>query len=176
MAKNDIDQMISRLRTLYNSDDKDYSAFFDRIAQRGRRRWDSDVELIRLMLVNTTRQDAIAVAKEMHEIGVATFVRGRRGAETRLEWRFRMDIVGQVARGDHDNLGEASEEREEGETAENAGGPDDSASEPAAGTLAHSFRLRPNGTVTFHLPADLTETEARRLGDFIKSLPFERVQ
>jgi transcriptional regulator with XRE-family HTH domain len=40
------------------------------------------------------------------------------------------------------------------------------------GQIRHSFRLRPDVTITLDLPPDFTQGEADRLTGFIKSLPF----
>ena len=37
----------------------------------------------------------------------------------------------------------------------------------------HTFRLRPDQSVTVELPADLTSQEAARMARFIETLPFQ---
>lgn len=39
--------------------------------------------------------------------------------------------------------------------------------------VAHRFLLRHGTFITLHLPSDLTTNEARRLAEFVKSLPIE---
>jgi hypothetical protein len=39
--------------------------------------------------------------------------------------------------------------------------------------FVHTFQLRSNLTVSFRLPSDLRPTEAGRLADFIRTLPFD---
>ena len=36
----------------------------------------------------------------------------------------------------------------------------------------HSFQLRPDASIALELPSDLTQLEARRLAEFIRTLPF----
>jgi hypothetical protein len=38
--------------------------------------------------------------------------------------------------------------------------------------ITHQFKLRPEMTVTVQLPGDLTEKEAERFSQFLRSLPF----
>ena len=154
------------LMKLYNGDDEDYVEFFDYIAEQ-EHQGAIDVETIKNVIRNQNRVDAIIVAQEMEKIGVGKFVIGRRGASTRLEWRFRSDSVGQVARGDIDELVSLASEDEAGEESTI------NETSASAGYIVHSFRLRPEESVSFKLPSDLSQMEASRLSDFIKSLPFE---
>ncbi len=45
-----------------------------------------------------------------------------------------------------------------------------------AGTIMHKFQLRPHWQVDLALPLDLTEREAARLSEFIKTLPFDKAE
>lgn len=47
-------------------------------------------------------------------------------------------------------------------------------SEPVS-ELRHSYHLRPDYQFNFRLPSDFTELEAKRLGEFIGTLPFQRL-
>jgi hypothetical protein len=58
-------------------------------------------------------------------------------------------------------------------TEEEAGDVADAPSSDGAHELTHTFRLRPDLPVSFVLPIDLTTSEAARLADFIKTLPFD---
>lgn len=42
--------------------------------------------------------------------------------------------------------------------------------------LKHSYHLRPDYQFNFRLPSDFTELEAKRLGEFISTLPFQRLE
>jgi hypothetical protein len=48
-----------------------------------------------------------------------------------------------------------------------------SVKEPEDVTFTHVFQLRLNQRVEFRLPTDLTQLEAGRLADFLKTLPLE---
>jgi hypothetical protein len=111
MGKADMhdDGIITSLRGLYNGDDADYTWFFDRAAERQRNRWVTDLESLRKMLVGSsepdgggTRENALTVAKELDKIGVGRLT--GKSKTRRVEWLYRLDSVGEVARGDHDNL------------------------------------------------------------------------
>ena len=44
---------------------------------------------------------------------------------------------------------------------------------PGLALLPHDYRLRADLTVRLSLPSNLTSSEAHRLAEFIKTLPFE---
>lgn len=170
--------LIEGLRALYRGDDEDYKTFFDKAAVRKKNLWNTAITSIASMLAGS-REDAIVVGKEMDRIGAGQFIVGRRGAETRVEWNFRLDSIGQVARGDHDELiaisAEEEEEVEEKGHNEVPGKPRILDDFPVPdGWLLHTFRLRPTELALIALPEDLTQTEADRMADFIRSLPFDR--
>lgn len=52
------------------------------------------------------RRQAIAVARELEDIGVAKFVTGRRGAKSRIEWLYSLKSIGKAAKGAIDVLEE----------------------------------------------------------------------
>lgn len=47
--------------------------------------------------------------------------------------------------------------------------------QPTGRKVQHRFQVRPNMSVTVTLPEDLTQKEAQRLSDFLRTLPFEQV-
>lgn len=170
MVTASIENLITKLRALYASEDEDYQSFFDHAAKKQKDLWVTDIASVRAMLVYKTQASAIEVVKEVQKAGAGYYRVGRRGSPTRIEWLYQMDSVGQVARGDHSNLIFSDEARNliiDEASAETGLKKFDS-------TLSHTFRLRRTETVTFHLPADLSETEANRLADFVRSLPFDR--
>jgi hypothetical protein len=159
--------IIQGLRALYRGEDKDYEAFFKSAATRHRNRWTTSIENMRKMF-DGSYEDAKIVAKEMQKLGVGNYIWGRHGAESRVVWKFRLDSIGQVAVGQHEDLVEKDADTEAEEES------DDDAVRAPDGYLSHNFTLRLNETITLNLPADLTETEANRLAEFVKALPFER--
>jgi hypothetical protein len=157
----------AKLRLLYETDDfGDWTGFLDSIADRAPESA-TNIDAILKSIVSPQRAEAIVVAREMEKYGVGKFISGRRGAPSRLEWYFRSDSVGKVARGDLNELVSLATEDEPGD--------ESTADENDAGAeqIMHTFRLRQEETVRFQLPADLTQQEAGRLSEFIKSLPFE---
>ena len=195
MPRSEFYKIIKALKILYNDEDGNYAAFFDKAAMRARRRWSTDIESIRAML-RITRPEAIVIGKTMHDIGAGKFINGRRGAETRIEWYFRLDSIGQVARGDHQNLVEIGDNEIQADADPNNEWLQESDTNPGLELensdisigdhsgqrakivrtrLTHTFCLRHDWTITLDLPSDLTETEGDRLADFVKSLSFERL-
>lgn len=107
-----------------------------------------------------SRKDVIDVLRRLEEIGCGSFKVGRHGHPSRFEWKVGMVAVGRVAVGEAEEVEDLPLDavEDEGEWQ----------------VLEHSFALRPDLKVTIDLPADLTASEATRLAEFIKSLPFER--
>lgn len=79
------------------------------------------------------------------------FVVGRRGRESRFEWWVSMKELAHLCL----EVAEPSTEMDED-----------------ADFVGHEYRLRPDLTIGFQLPSDLTEREAKRLADFVRTLPF----
>jgi len=107
-----------------------------------------------------SRGDVIDVFKALEDAGCGKFKVGRKGWESRFEWTAQMVSVGQAASGEPVKVEEVTKEEMGGEEAEIA--------------LRHSYRLRPDISVTLELPRNLTTVEAERLAQFIRSLPFSQ--
>ena len=101
-----------------------------------------------------------AVFRQLEKLGCGKYVIGRRGHPSRFIWTSGLVSVGQVASGRGIDVEKVrlSSDVEDGSSAD---------------TLEHVFQLRPTVTVRLSLPANLTATEATRLADFIRTLPFE---
>ncbi|KAF2989430.1 hypothetical protein OGR47_13460 [Methylocystis sp. MJC1] len=156
--------IVAQLRALYqDKEDAQYRQFFDWAATAQRNRWATTIDNICKAFEDGDRSDAKILADKMEEIGVGLYKVGRRGGKSRVEWRFRIDSVGQVARGDSTDL------LEKGMTPED----EDENADETDGFLSHRFRLRLDETITINLPADLTQSEADRLANFVRTLPFE---
>lgn len=95
------------------------------------------------------RPNLIAALKRLEEAGVGRFIVGRRGRPSRFRWN------------------------EEPQAAAGHVGRRDERSPAPVCLVRHRFVLRPNLTVEFDLPEDLNRAEARRLAQFIETLPFE---
>ena len=105
------------------------------------------------------RSDVIEVFRRFENLDLGKFLVGRRGQPSRMEWKYRLVDVGQAAAGELGDIEPA----------------DDLEDEDGIGTrfMRHSFQLRPDVAVQLELPGNLSRTEAARLADFIKTLPFE---
>lgn len=106
-----------------------------------------------------SRADVIEVFREFEKMEFGRFVIGRRGQPSRFEWDVAMVSVGLVATGEGNAI----------ETDDIEEGADDGV---GAGEVKHTYRLRPDVQTEFTLPENLTSTEAARLAEFIKTLPF----
>jgi hypothetical protein len=104
------------------------------------------------------RATVIEVFRRFEQLDLGKFTVGRRGQPSRLEWRYRLQDVGQAAAGELTEIDEAGTLEDE-EAA-------------AARTTRHTFQLRPESSIALELPSDLTAHEAQRLAEFIKTLPF----
>jgi hypothetical protein len=110
------------------------------------------------------RRDVVSVFKQLADAGCGSFVTGRRGQPSRLEWSVQLTSVAKAAKGE--GLAVAKlDPSEVGVTEEEDDVP--------TGLLRHPFRLRPGLTLNLELPENLTVKEAMRLADFVKTLPFD---
>lgn len=110
-----------------------------------------------------SRAEVIELFKRLAEHDLGTFVNGRRGGQSRFKWGARLTDVGQAYAGEIEEIEQVGEEDLEEEMYSFA---DDE-------TLDHEYTLRPGVKITLSLPADLTRYEAKRLADFINTLPFD---
>jgi hypothetical protein len=162
IAPAEVDQ--KRLIDLY-AEDVAACALLDHFANRERNQNTSTVRRVTANLAEDesplSRGDIIRVFKELESIGCGIFKAGRKGYESRFEWRVSSKSVGQVAAGETSEID--AEVPPAGENAD----------ELADQLVDHSYRLRPSLQITLALPPDLTTSEAERLARFILTLPFE---
>ena len=150
----------NELRSFYNENDS-AKAVLDHFASRERNWGTTTVDRIHSNLGgNVSRGDVIWVFRKLDSFGCGSFKVGRKGHQSRFEWDVKMVEVGQAAAGETEQVEEVSPE-EAGE--ENRGN----------SLFKHTFRLRPDQSVTVELPADLTSQEAARMARFIETLPFQ---
>ena len=109
------------------------------------------------------RGEVIDLFKRLAELDLGTFVHGRRGGHSRFKWAVRLTDVGKAYAGEIDEIEAVDEEDLEEEIYSFS---DDD-------TIEHEYTLRPDVRIALSLPADLTSREARRLADFINTLPFD---
>lgn len=111
-----------------------------------------------------TRAEVIDLFKRLAELDLGTFVHGRRGGQSRFKWAVRLTDVGKAYAGEIDAIESVDEEDLEEEIY--SLNDDDE-------LIDHEYTLRPEVRVLLSLPADLTRREAKRLADFINTLPFD---
>lgn len=123
-----------------------------------------------LVELGEDRQDAVAFFKLLDEIGCGKFYAGRRGRESRIEWKPFGAI--QIAKAfiSEPNAYTPTSTASASHAVEAV---TDTAIESFDdGFYDHTFLLRPGMKTRLRLPLDLTKEEASRLADFIRSLPF----
>ncbi|WP_164006837.1 hypothetical protein [Pyxidicoccus trucidator] len=119
------------------------------------------VDELLALLRTVGRGTVIDALRALDSIGLGDFVVGRRGQPSRFQWKFDAHSVTDAL--------EAS--KFQGATSRQSGG-SLSVQSKAQTLLSHHFRLRPDLTVELQLPVDLSSTEAARLADFVRTLPF----
>jgi hypothetical protein len=155
---------IKKIQDYYNDpSDPETKRLFDWAAkQRGSK--ESTVEQIQEG-TGLKRAYVIGAMKELDGLGFGQFVVGRRNKFSRMIWKVGLGDLGRCAQGSAVDFDDS--ELTEG----TARDPD--ASENRADEILHFFHLRPKLRISLKLPSNLTPGEARRLADFILSLPFE---
>jgi hypothetical protein len=150
-----------RLKQLYESN-RGARAIFDQFAAMGDEAG-TTVEGLRDVLAAAgsacSRRDVIAVFKKLQQMGVGFFIVGRRTQPSRFAAAANLSLadIGRGARGQ--------------KAPDRAPGPAPADSRPG-GVITHRFVLRPDFLLNVELPSDLTRTEATRVAEFIKALPF----
>ena len=162
MTSTAISTGLTKLQKLYK-DSPSARAILDHFASRERNSSTTTVERIRSNVAaagaDVPRGDVIQVFKTLEDAGFGHYKVGRKGWETRFEWTAEMISVGQAAAGEAVKVEQLT--------------PEAQAKEPEV-SLRHTYRLRPETSITLELPRDFTSAEAERLAQFIRSLPFER--
>jgi hypothetical protein len=106
-----------------------------------------------------SRSEVISYFRQLEDAGCGQYVEGRRGHPSRFEWFVNLTTVGQAAAGSTTKVEGLLDESDEIE-------------DLYSNLLSHEYRLRPDLLVKFELPQDLSISEASRLAEFIKTLPF----
>jgi hypothetical protein len=159
------------LRRLYRSD-KAAKALLDHLAGR-ERNWEDPMDVDRLVAkMEVPRPDVVRVLKAFEKEGLGRYISGRRGLKSRFLRYVDLVAVARYASGqagdiDAVSLAVPSEDEAAGTT-----GAASEASRNGRGSLTHTFQLRPSLPVSFGLPEDLTSSEADRLANYIRTLPF----
>ena len=112
--------------------------------------------------------DLVQAARRLENLGVGRFIIGRKGHVSRLQWASTFDQMGVTY--DGNELFVSQNQPEDTEQVPNVS--PSTIDKPTASLLSHTFRLRPNMTITFEIPENLDKGEADRLAAFIQTLPF----
>lgn len=107
------------------------------------------------------RREVIDAFKALDSLGCGRFRVGRRKWPTRFEFYVSPSELLPIA--------QSAEFTQPADTSRSATA---SASTPPR-MLGHTFRLRPQVSVTFELPEDIAPKEIVRLTEFLKTVPFE---
>jgi len=128
--------------------------------------------------------------QRLHDIGVGEFIGGENERRPRFVWGFPILDLPRVASGeawelqplqDTDAVNGSAHETDDHEIEDRESGDHDDHEDEDLGrelpghdapVLKHSYRLRGSYVVKLRLPMDLTATEAGRLADYIRTLPF----
>jgi len=152
---------IKKLQDYYNDeDDPDARQLLDWAAkQRGIR--ESTIEEIERG-TGLKRAYLVLSIKELARLGFGKFIVGRRTQKSRMIWEVDLCDVGICAQGGLVDF-------ETNRVGEPEGSPSSTPED-----ITHVFHLRPDLRISLKLPSNLTSLEAKRLADFILSLPFEQ--
>lgn len=136
----------------------------DHLASRERNQSETKLHRIQYHLEQEGEEfrkaDVIGAFRALEEAGCGKYVEGRHGWKSRFVWSVNSRHLAAVA------VGADAAEAEEYE-AEQVDG------EAVSELIEHTYWLRPDLSVTFELPTDLSQREAQRVSQFIDSLSFE---
>ena len=152
-----------RLRELA-SNDPCARAFLEHASRRERNQNTTILDRAETNLENAghqfTRQQVYNVFKSLDDLACGKLTIGRRGWPTRFEWSTGIISVGKAAIGEREDIEEIEVD-------------DSRETDTDTDWLTHTFHLRPNIEMNIELPMDLSPNEAKRLMQFIDSLPFD---
>jgi hypothetical protein len=118
-----------------------------------------------------SRLDVVELFKRFHGKGLGEFIVGRRGRLSRFKWTFPIDQVSNAVLDDSSLARAPLLTAQKNISSNNSSSSNETKNE---GGLVHTYNLRPNLAVSIYLPRDLSEQEAKRLADFICTLPFDK--
>lgn len=172
----------NKLHELYSTSEE-AKAILNIFAKRIKARKQTTVDS---MVAETSqpRAQIIQVLHELQNVGCGTFKAGRRGFVSRFEWDVNLADVGKAAQGTATTvqpLVAPDDTAEETETAKptvtvkrKRGRPLGSRNHIALSpVMRQRFALRPNFMVGLTLPRDLTQTEAKKIGDYVHLIAQE---
>jgi hypothetical protein len=103
-----------------------------------------------------TRPQLIYVLRMLQAAGCGKFVHGRRGRPSRFVWAHSPHDIAQAVTGKTARTGAAEK-----------------ISVMPTPMIEHSYRLRPDVTISVSVPLNITCREAQRLAEFVGTLSFE---
>src|SRR5262249_59844800 len=107
-----------------------------------------------------SRRDLVRLLQSLARAGAGRFKIGRRGKPSRFEWAAPVNRIATSVMGEPAGSGLAVSEARP------------TAAASADTQLVHSYHLRRGLILSILLPVDLTDREAGRLADFIRTLSF----
>jgi hypothetical protein len=135
----------------------------DHMADRANNQNETLLHRISLLLAQEghefKRSDLIAGFRRLEEAECGNYVEGRHGWKSRFVWSVKSKLVSGAAKGTETKADLVAEDADEEES--------------AGEMIEHAYVLRPDLTISFELPTDLTVNEASRLAQFIGSLSFD---
>jgi hypothetical protein len=155
---------IKKIQGYYTDPDNTVArSLFDWAAKQGGSKQSTVSEVV--SGAGVSRSDVILAMKELDELRFGKFTVGRRQKESRMNWDVDLGELGKIAQGLADDF----------EDPVLSQGPPRAPDVSGAGfdEILHVFHLRPEVRISLKLPSNLTSGEARRLADFVLSLPFE---
>jgi hypothetical protein len=158
----------SKLKAVRDSD-LVAKAILDHFATRERNRKETRVDNLERALSGIARPDIIRVFKELEKLGCGTYFNGGRGGKSwqRFEWKYELISIGKAAAGEAQDIQEVQPTTDlPAEHSENK------ATTTRDDAIKHTYQLREDWQVELDLPKNLSDREAGRLSDFIKTLPF----
>lgn len=158
---------LTTLRKL-SAKDSDFKNTFEFLASYVKSRWITRAD----DLVNAGKcsyPNAVTVLRELAELGLGTFVVGRRGRRTRLEWnRHPATTAKAVLDPTATALPSSIHDDDESILDEESADFEDAGRK----TFIDEYKLRHDFVVKVLLPADLTRDEATRLADHVRTMYF----
>jgi hypothetical protein len=148
-------------------DNSEARSLFDWAAKRGGSRQSTVSEVMKG--AGLDRAYVISAMKQLDQHKLGKFTVGRRSKESRMNWDVDLGELGKVAQGLADDFEDPALSHGFSPRAPDV---------PGAGLddILHVFHLRAERRISLKLPSDLTEVEARRLADFVLSLPFKNAK
>jgi len=158
---------IAELKRLYATNEAAHE-ILNYFAGRKNNKAETTVDRLHAVLVSEghtlTRGELIDALRQMAALQCGEFKAGRKGHPTRMVWNVGIVSLGQVASGQATIVTEIDNgivEEDEGEK-----------HLADCDSMTVTYPLRPELMVGLSLPKNLTQKEANRLADFIKTLPF----